>query len=114
MPRQAEIPITPRVLAWAITESGLSADEVAAALGVSAAVVGEWVAGQALPSLTHFRKLAHVLRRPTATFFLPAPPVTAGRLVAFRAPPGGEARSLRPNRVRGSAVPDHVRPGSLR
>jgi len=58
---------------------GFAPDEVAAALKVSAAVMADWLAGQALPSLTQFRRLAHVLRRSTATFFLPTPPQAAGR-----------------------------------
>jgi Zn-dependent peptidase ImmA (M78 family)/transcriptional regulator with XRE-family HTH domain len=101
MARQAEVPITPGVLSWAIAESGFAPDEVAAALGVSAAVMADWLAGKALPSLTKFRRLAQVLRRSTATFFLPTPPQAAGALVAFRAPPGAKARSLHPKeRVR--------------
>jgi transcriptional regulator with XRE-family HTH domain len=71
-----EVPITPEVLAWAVRESGFTLAEVADQVGVDASVLGAWLSGKGRPGITQFRKIAQVLRRPTATFLLPAAPKT--------------------------------------
>ncbi len=96
-----EVPITPSVLAWAITDSGYGAAEFADAVGVDGSTVKAWLKGDVRPGLTQFRKVAAVLRRPTATFLLPEPPKAGMPSVEFRHPPGREERPLHPvERVR--------------
>jgi Zn-dependent peptidase ImmA (M78 family) len=96
MGRAVEVPITPSVLAWAIRESGLAPDAVAERLGVDEQELGEWLSGQRRPTLTAFKDLARVLRRPTATFLLPEPPKTQAVQIEFRHPPGVAHRELLP------------------
>ena len=89
------------VLSWAVDASGKSREEVALATQVEPSVFDDWLSGRAKPSLTQFRHLAKTLKRPTATFFLPAPPAPDEADVAFRTAPGANARALQPQeRVR--------------
>jgi Zn-dependent peptidase ImmA (M78 family) len=90
------VPITPEVLRWAVSESGYSPEEVATRLDVAEGEFARWIAGTALPSLTAFRKLTSLLKRPSATFLLPSPPESKVPAVAFRHPPGVERGSLNP------------------
>ena len=96
MGRAIEVPITPSVLAWAIKESGIEPAEVARSIDVDEAQLARWVRGEERPNLTAFKKLAQVLRRPSATFLLPRPPKTHEPHVAFRHPPGVADRDLLP------------------
>lgn len=96
MGRATLVPITPSVLEWAIDESGMRADQVAKRLGVAPDELEAWLRGAAQPSLTAFKKLAEVLRRPTATFLLPRPPATKALQLEFRHPPGVQDRELLP------------------
>jgi Zn-dependent peptidase ImmA (M78 family)/DNA-binding XRE family transcriptional regulator len=96
MARSVQVPITPSVLAWAIDESGLGQDVIAKRVEVDQRELGAWLRGQAQPSLTAFKKLALVLRRPTATFLLPKPPKTKSVQIEFRHPPGVASRELLP------------------
>jgi Zn-dependent peptidase ImmA (M78 family) len=98
--RSTPVPITPAVLAWAIKESGLNEDAVAAHLGVPAAQLSDWLEGQSQPTLTQFRKLASLLKRTPATFLLPKPPESAGRSVQFRRPAGTARNRLNPTELR--------------
>lgn len=99
MGRKALVPITPSVLAWALQESGFQRADVVARLRVEEDVLNEWLAGTSQPSLTQFRQLARVLRRPTATFLLPAPPRSTRPSVEFRHPPGEPDRAIRPDEL---------------
>jgi Zn-dependent peptidase ImmA (M78 family) len=91
-----EVPITPEVLAWAIGESGYDRKAFAETVGVEEGRVDAWLTGEERPGVTQWRKLATVLRRPTATFLLPAPPRTAALNIEFRHPPGREERPFLP------------------
>lgn len=94
MAREVRVPITPSVLRWAMTESGYDPVALGERLKVPADVVNRWLQGVEKPLLGEFRNVAHVLRRPTATFLLPAPPATQQPPVAFRQPPGERDRAL--------------------
>lgn len=96
MGRGVHVPITPSVLDWAIRESGFRTETVAQRVDVAAAELDAWLAGTSQPTLTAFKKLAAVLRRPTATFLLPAPPTTPRVQIEFRHPPGVADRELLP------------------
>lgn len=92
MPRATYVPITPRVLDWAIEESGLLRSELAAKLKISDELLETWLLGEEQPSLTNLKKLGTTLKRPSALFLLPEPPVTRTPPVEFRHPPGPDAR----------------------
>ena len=95
MPAPTYVPITPDVLGWAIEQAGLDAESVAARTDVDRGVIDQWVSGKGQPSKTQFKKLARLLRRPQAFFFLEAPPADEGVPPAFRHPPSGERESTR-------------------
>jgi transcriptional regulator with XRE-family HTH domain len=92
-----KVPITPEVLRWAIKESGRDAADLASAVEVSWQTLQDWCAGSDQPDVTYFRKLAGALKRPTATFLLPAPPRSDTPAVKFRHPPGSNDRALNPS-----------------
>jgi Zn-dependent peptidase ImmA (M78 family)/transcriptional regulator with XRE-family HTH domain len=96
MSRAIQVPITPTVLQWAIAESGLDAANVAEKIEVTPEQLDAWLRGEEQPSLTAFKKLATVLRRPTATFLLPSPPKASTVEIQFRHPPGVVDRELLP------------------
>lgn len=77
MARGKSVPITPAVLTWAIEQSGYTRGQIAAKLGVDAAKVDAWEKGVEKPNLTSFKKIAYVLKRPSALLFLPDPPSMA-------------------------------------
>ena len=87
MPTQG-VPITGSVLAWARAESGLSQSELAESLKVDQDEVESWERGTALPGRGNFSKLAKVLERPSAIFFLPEPPTRSAVPTSFRNAPG--------------------------
>lgn len=96
MGRSVHVPITPSVLEWAIEESGLDTATVAETIDVDRDQLDAWLRGDEQPSLTAFKKLANALRRPTATFLLPAPPKAKTVAIEFRHPPGVVDRDLLP------------------
>lgn len=96
MKRGTLVPITGSVLKWAVNESGYRVEEVAERLKVDAATLRRWEKETERPGLTAFKQLAHVLKRPTALFFLPEPPRQSVRHPAFRANPGTDRRTLLP------------------
>jgi len=96
MGRHQKIPITPSVLAWAIQESGYGLEDLAAQLRVPSEAVRAWTTGDSQPGLTQLRALAGKLKRPLASFLLPAPPVSVRPTVEFRSPPGTQRRELNP------------------
>jgi Zn-dependent peptidase ImmA (M78 family)/DNA-binding XRE family transcriptional regulator len=99
MGRVIEVPVTPSVLRWAIKESGYETQEIARAVGVSTAVLNEWVSDKTKPNITQARKLAGKLHRPFAALLLPAPPEGRGLSVEFRHPIGDQ-RELNPTERR--------------
>lgn len=88
-------PVTPTVLGWALSEDGRSLEELAEVLKVSEDDLRAWADGDAAPTRGQVSRLAHVLRRPRALFFMPSPPATASLPSSFRHPPG-VARNVSP------------------
>ena len=99
MGRSIEVPVTPSVLRWAIEESGEDPEQIAQAVGVSRALLSQWVTGDSKPDLTHARKLASKLHRPFTALLLPSPPERRPLPVEFRHP-SGDPRELNPNERR--------------
>jgi len=66
--------ITPAVLRWAREQAGYSIEEVANRVGVKPARVEAWETGTAKLTLGRLEMLAAIYKRPTAIFYLPAPP----------------------------------------
>ena len=99
MPTQG-VPISGSVLAWARAESGLSQSELAESLKVSPDEVASWERGAALPGRGHFSKLAKVLERPSAVFFLPEPPTRSAVPTSFRDAPGLSDHRLGKDEIR--------------
>ena len=100
MAKTTPVPITPAVLKWAIRESGYTDVQVADELGVPVTQLRAWLAGAERPSLTHFRKLAVLLKRTPATFLLPAVPPQPDRPVAYRHPPEASRTTANPDERR--------------
>jgi Zn-dependent peptidase ImmA (M78 family)/transcriptional regulator with XRE-family HTH domain len=95
MSRATFVPITPSVLDWAIGQAGVDVEDVAERAGVESRRVDAWIAGDAQPTKTQFRRLAGYLKRPDAFFFLPEPPSVEAIPPAFRHPPGGSREPTR-------------------
>lgn len=87
MPR-TEVPITGTVLRWAIEESGWMEEELAERLHVDVQQLRAWEEGRGRPSKMEFNRLVSALRRPSALFFMPAPPVVESVMAHFRSAPG--------------------------
>lgn len=83
-------PVTPDVLRWAIDEDGRSVPELAEALSVDVDTIDGWTRGDATPTRGQVSRLATVLHRPRALFFLPRPPIPATLPPNFRHPPGDD------------------------
>ena len=93
-------PVTPSVLAWAVNEDGRNLYALSEALEVAPDTLDAWVLGDALPSAGDVSRLAKVLGRPRALFFLPQPPETATLPASFRHPPGDD-RQVSPRNEEG-------------
>jgi Zn-dependent peptidase ImmA (M78 family)/DNA-binding transcriptional regulator YiaG len=76
MAKGTKAPINPEVLRWAIETSGYEYEELASRLNLDVDFLRVWTAGTNQPNITQFKKLAKLLNRPTATFFLPNPPIS--------------------------------------
>ena len=87
MPRGQSVPITPEVLTWAIEQSGFTREQIATKVGIDVTKLQAWEKKAEKPNLTSFKKLANVLRRPSAVLFLAEPPSTTRPSVEFRHPP---------------------------
>ncbi|MFP5335712.1 MAG: ImmA/IrrE family metallo-endopeptidase [Actinomycetes bacterium] len=87
-------PVTPAVLAWAVAEDGRPLVDIAERLKVTEDVLDEWLAGESQPTRGQVTKLAEVLKRPRALFFLPRPPEQATLPATFRHPPGDDERDV--------------------
>lgn len=99
MKKGREIPITPAVLEWAIVESGFEVEVLADRVGVTPEEIQDWVSDEAKPTTTAFHKLATVLKRPEAIFFLPTAPASTTPNVQFRRAPGVEDRRPSPDEL---------------
>lgn len=93
---ELRVPITSSVLRWAVAESGMTVENLGESVGVPPTTLRKWMDGSEQPSLSQFKDLARVLRRPTATFLLPRPPQEESTALAFRHRPGEPDRVLRP------------------
>jgi len=85
MARRRTVPITGRVLAWAIESSGLRPETIAKRLRVSVEQLSEWQDERSAPTVGQLKRLADVLNRPTAFFMLPSPPDGPSVTAFFRA-----------------------------
>lgn len=83
-------PVTPSVIGWALSEDGREPSALAERLEVDEETLHAWLTGDARPSTGQVTKLADLLRRPRALFFLPAPPEGAALPVTYRHPPGAD------------------------
>lgn len=81
--------ITGEVLRWARTSAGLVVADAAKKAGVSEAIYLGWERGTAHPSLAQLERVAKACRRPSAAFFLPAPPPEPQDPPDFRQLPEG-------------------------
>src|SRR6267143_6757137 len=90
----ATLTINPEVLRWAISESGLTVQELSERVDAD---VEAWLKRKAKPSVTELRNVAKELKRPFATFFLPAPPALEAPAVQFRHSPDDPRNSLNPD-----------------
>jgi len=70
----AQAPITPAVLAWALGDAGVDAQDLGSLLETNEVVVRDWLAGKGQPSLAQLDGVAKLVRRPRSFFFLPRPP----------------------------------------
>jgi Zn-dependent peptidase ImmA (M78 family) len=88
-------PINPDVLEWAFLHSGLTENEFSFRSKILPDRLRSIRRGEELPLTGEFKNIAKALGRPTAFFFLPAPPRESYIPVSFRAPAGrNEERSL--------------------
>lgn len=96
------MPVKPAVLAWAMEDSEVTVEVLAAKVGKDSGLVDEWLSGSKMPYKGDLEKIAKLLGRSTQFFFLPAPPQPSATTARFRAAisgasrdPGEELRSLR-------------------
>ena len=87
MAKPTYVPINPKVLEWAVRESGLSFKDVAERTKISESELGEYLSGEREPNLTNFGKLRNLLKRPSAAFFLPEVPKSTLPNIEFRRSP---------------------------
>ena len=78
------VPITAQVLAWAREEAGLTQVELAEQAKLEVKWVRAWENAESSPTKGQFSTLVKCLKRPSALFFLPEPPVEAGLPTSFR------------------------------
>jgi Zn-dependent peptidase ImmA (M78 family) len=79
-----DVPITGKVVEWAMRRSGLDAADVATQLGEAQAVIEGWINGTALPNKGQARALAGLLGRQVAFFLRPTFPVEGESGSQFR------------------------------
>jgi Zn-dependent peptidase ImmA (M78 family) len=89
-------PVAPRVLIWARETAGLSTEEAAKKLGISAGRLAAFEAGEREPTRQQIAAMAKRYHRPLLAFYLASPPNEAIQPRDFRSlperpPPGSEA-----------------------
>ncbi|MDE0115679.1 MAG: XRE family transcriptional regulator [bacterium] len=94
------VPITAQVLAWAREEAGLTQNELADRAKLDVKGLKAWEAAESYPTKGQFSKLIGVLKRPSALFFLPEPPVQAGMPTSLRSAPALGNHKLGPEEAR--------------
>jgi Zn-dependent peptidase ImmA (M78 family)/DNA-binding XRE family transcriptional regulator len=93
-PKGGTIEVTPSALQWARESAGVSPQELADKLGVTADVVQRWESGRQCPTLRNLERMASFFKRPLAVFFLPAPPEEPAFPHDFRVLPEEERQPL--------------------
>jgi len=73
-----------------VDEDGRTAEDLADALRVEPSLLQAWLQGDSAPTRGQVSRLATVLQRPRALFFLPRAPAAATLPASFRHPPGDE------------------------
>lgn len=81
----ADVPINPKVLAWALEQSDAKPAQLAAATKRPVATVDEWLAGETQPNMTDVGAMARFLGRSPQFFLLPRVPDLASSPVNRRA-----------------------------
>ena len=81
------VPITAQVLTWTREEAGLTQVELAESAKLAVESLQAWESAESRPTKGQFSKLVSVLKRPSALFFLPEPPVEAGIPTSLRSAP---------------------------
>lgn len=97
---KTEVPITGSVLAWARSEAGYTVDEFAGKIGVEPETVKLWEQGDERPGRTEFGKIINAVRRPSAIFYMPAPPIKSALPTAFRQAVGTKEKKVSPSALR--------------
>ena len=69
-------------------ESGYELAELAKKLGHASERLDSWIEGSDQPTQAQLRNFAREVRRPSALFYLPAPPETTGLPPRLRSAPG--------------------------
>ena len=100
MAKGTNAPINPDVLRWAIKTSGYEYEELASRLNLDIDILKAWTTGTNQPNITQFKKLAKLLNRPTATFFLPNPPVSIIPQVDVHEAPNSGRKLLNKDEIR--------------
>lgn len=96
---RATIDVDPSLVRWAREAAGLTPLVAAKKIGISAAKLTQWETPGATerPTPRQLEKLADAVKRPVATFFLPAPPLELPLPADFRrAPASGAVEALSP------------------
>jgi transcriptional regulator with XRE-family HTH domain len=90
--------VKPELLAWARTSRGFPLAVAAEKVGVTPALLQQWEAGEAAPTVAQLRKAATVYKRSLAVFFLPAVPADPSEKVPsdFRRLPGPGPAAVTP------------------
>ena len=94
------VPITPQVLTWTREEAGLTQAELAERSKIAVEWLQAWEAAESRPTRGQFSKLVEVLKRPSALFFLPEPPLEAGMPISLRSAPALGNHKLGPEEAR--------------
>ncbi|HIJ16880.1 MAG TPA: ImmA/IrrE family metallo-endopeptidase, partial [Thermoplasmata archaeon] len=81
------VEVKPEVISWAVSSSGWQVSDISEHLGVESASVRAWMSGKATPSLRQLERLAELIKRPLAVFFLPKPPREAPLPKDYRVSP---------------------------
>ena len=86
--------VTPAVLEWAVGESGFELAELAQKLGHPKERLESWIEGSDQPTQAQLRNFAKQVRRPSALFYLSAPPEATSLPPSLRNAPGLHNRKL--------------------
>jgi Zn-dependent peptidase ImmA (M78 family)/transcriptional regulator with XRE-family HTH domain len=88
------------VMQWAIDQAGLTSSEVAEAIGLDEFEIDAWLDGDLQPTEAQLKRLAKIVHRPLAIFFLPAPPEPEADSHQLRMTAGSRLRALKPEEIR--------------